>query len=164
MPAGDRAAAARVGAGPQSAPQPEELVFAVTMVLASTKACAAHGDAAMFDVLSDYYALVARAVTPAGGRVIKVMGDGILLVFPPDRARQAVTVLRAVQADATARWQRFDERCRVQVKVGAGVLTCGLLGPPGQERYDIVGQALNALFKAPWGDFELTAEVTRLLE
>ena len=40
----------------------------------------------------------------------------------------------------------------------------GPLGPPGEERYDIVGDALNQLFKAPWGDFELSPEVQALLD
>jgi hypothetical protein len=60
-------------------------------------------------------------------------------------------------------WRGFDERCRVQIKVGAGTLRCGPLGPPGAERFDIVGDALNSLFKAPWSDFSMTPDVTALL-
>ena len=37
---------------------------------------------------------------------------------------------------------------------------CGELGPPGQERFDVFGDALNQLFKAPWdGDVALAPEV-----
>ena len=83
----------------------------------------------------------------------------MLLTFPVDRCGEAVLALRVVQEDASELWRRFDERCRVQVKVGVGKVVCGQLGTPGEERFDIVGDALNRLFKAPWGDFELTAEV-----
>ena len=141
----------------------EHLLLAMTTVDASTAACAAHGDARMFAVLSDYYALVAKATRPVGGHVIKVMGDGTLLTFPVDHVREAVDALRSLQSEASTLWRRFDERCHVKVKVGVGVVTCGMLGPPGEERFDIVGDALNQLFKAPWGDFQLMPEVAALL-
>lgn len=141
----------------------ERLVFAVTQVAGSTRACAARGDAAMFDVLRAYYALAAEAATGAGGRFIKPMGDGVLMTFPLDRAAAAIQVLRTFQERAGELWHAFDERCRVQVKVGAGTVHCGRLGPPGAERVDIVGDALNALFKEPWSDFHVTPDVTALL-
>ena len=92
------------------------------------------------------------------------MGDGILLTFPPQNPSAAVGCLRMLQAKATALWQQFDNRCRMQVKVGIGRVVLGMLGPPGEQRLDIVGSELNHLFKAPWGDFEITAELARLLK
>jgi len=144
-------------------PYTERLLFAVTHVPGSTMACAARGDAAMFATLQAYYVLAAQAVAGVGGRFIKGIGDGILLTFPPDRVGAVVPALRSLQEDATTLWRGFDERCRVQVKVGAGVLHCGLLGAPGAERFDIVGDALNALFKAPWSDFHVSPDAAALL-
>ena len=147
--------------------QPEtatvELVFAVTRVTYCTKACLAHGDSATFNQLSKYYALVAEAVEPVDGKVIKALGDGVLLTFPINRCREAVEALRELQKQTSELWHRFEERCHVQVKVGAGSLVCGPLGPPGAERFDVVGDALNQLFKAPWSDFELAPEVLELI-
>src|SRR5829696_5222499 len=88
----------------------EHLVLALTSVAGATAACAAHGDAPTATVLADYYALVDEAALAAGGRVIKVIGDGVLVIFPHDRAREAVVALRAVQARATARWHALDDR------------------------------------------------------
>jgi class 3 adenylate cyclase len=62
--------------------QREELILAVTRVLASTKACADHGDENMFALLSEFYKVVASEAAKAGGRLIKGMGDGTLLTFP----------------------------------------------------------------------------------
>src|SRR5207247_268245 len=101
------------------------------------------------------------------GRVIKYLGDGALLTFPVHRARDAVSALREIQAAGSASWGEFDPRCRVQVKVGLGTVVGGMLGAPGDERFDIVGDALNRLFKAPWGetagDFVVAPEVAELL-
>jgi hypothetical protein len=38
-----------------------------------------------------------------------------------------------------------------------------MLGAPGEERLDVIGDALNQLFKAPWGDFDVSADVAALL-
>ncbi|HEX8068603.1 MAG TPA: hypothetical protein VF546_01540 [Pyrinomonadaceae bacterium] len=138
-------------------------MFALTRVPGATAACAAHGDARTVALLAAYYALVAEAAAGAGGRVVKVMGDGTLVIFPAGRVRETVGALRALQARGTRLWRGFDERCRVEVKVGAGEVVCGLLGPPGDERPDIYGAALNRLFKAAWGEFVLTPEVEALL-
>src|SRR5437867_5063968 len=141
----------------------EDLVFAITSVSAATAACRARGDLDTAAVLSDYYALVADAVRPSEGRVVKVIGDGVLVVFPIRRAKEAVEALRALQSSATALWSDVDTRCRVQVKVGSGRLACGAMGPPGAERFDIYGTALNDLFKTPTGDFVIMPELAVLL-
>jgi class 3 adenylate cyclase len=142
----------------------EHLVLALTCVPGSTAACAAHGDESTVAVLADYYALVAHAVTSAGGRVIKVMGDAALVTFPGGRVREAVEAMRSLQARGTSLWRGFDDRCRVEVKVGAGTVVCGQFGPPGDERPDVYGDALNQLFKGAWGEFVLTPEVEALLQ
>lgn len=142
----------------------EDLVFAITSVSAATAAGRAHDDLQSATVLSNYYALVADAVHESEGRVVKVIGDGVLIVFPIQRAKDAVKALQALQSSATNLWTAFDTRCRVQVKVGAGSLAAGPMGPPGAERFDVYGTALNDLFKAPAGDFVITPELARLLE
>src|SRR2546430_6240396 len=100
----------------QREPQPEELILAVTQVKPATQICAAQGDAQMFKLLAQYYALVASEVAAADGRVIKVMGDGTLLAFPADRARVAIESLRTLRTKANVFWQQFDERSQMQVK------------------------------------------------
>ncbi|HKG94004.1 MAG TPA: hypothetical protein VKA84_18995, partial [Gemmatimonadaceae bacterium] len=145
----------------------EHLVLALTQVAGASAACAERGDAATVETLADYYAVLAGAAADAGGRVIKVIGDGALLVFPRARARDAVDALRDAQGRGTARWQALDPRCRVLVKVGAGPVVHAPMGPPGEERDDVYGDALNRLFKAAVGeragDFVLTPEAEALL-
>ncbi len=113
----------------------------------------------MFLFLAQYYAVVAREAATTGGRVIKGMGDGVLLTFPANDLQSVVKVLRRLQMKANGLWQKFDRRCQVQVKVGIGTVISGMLGVPGEERPDIIGDALNTLIKAPWGNFAITAEL-----
>jgi class 3 adenylate cyclase len=49
----------------------ERLTLALASVAGASAACASRGDVATVAVLRDYYALLARAVAPAGGRVAR---------------------------------------------------------------------------------------------
>jgi len=97
-----------------------DLVFAILSVAGATAACARHGDEATVEALASYYSLVADKVNRERGRVIKVIGDSVLVTFPVSCAPAAVEGLRALQEHGTQLWQLFDQRCRVQVKVGVG--------------------------------------------
>jgi class 3 adenylate cyclase len=147
----------------QVEPRGQELILAVTRVNLATRVCAALGDAQMFAHLAQYYALVANEIASAEGQVIKVMGDSTLLTFPPSHPSEAVEALHMLLTKANTLWQQIDDRCQVQVKVGIGRVVSGMLGPPGGQRLDIIGTALNCLFKAPWGEFEVMPELARLL-
>jgi class 3 adenylate cyclase len=140
-----------------------ELVFAIVSVAGATAACATHGDAATVETLATYYSLIADGVRRSGGRVIKVIGDGVIVAFPVSHAREAVTDLRSLQEGGTNVWRLFDERCYLQVKVGIGSLISGSFGPPGQERDDLYGDALNQLFKLAGGDFVISPALTRVI-
>ena len=140
-----------------------QLVLAVASVDGATAACAEHGDRATLAVLSEYYAVIAASARTCGGRVVKVMGDGVVLAFPAGSAQDAVTALRSAQQETTRLWQAFDTRCHVGVRVSAGSVLAGSFGPPGEERPDIFGDALNRLFRTPPGAFVLTPQVEALL-
>jgi class 3 adenylate cyclase len=140
-----------------------ELVFGLTDVAWFTKACAAHGDARAVEFLRDYYALVAEAVRGAGGTIVKTLGDGVLFTFPRNRARNAVDALRSLGARANDVCRDFDAQCTFQVRMGVGTLLRGRLGPPGAEREDVIGNALNQLVKMRPQDFVLTPELDALL-
>ena len=148
---------------PRSRYETTELVFAILSVAGATAACATHGDVPTVDMLARYYSLVGDAIRHSEGRVIKVIGDGIVITFPVSHAADAIVDLRSAQGRATNLWQSFDQRCRVQVKVGIGPLISGLFGPPGQERHDAYGDALNQLFKLPAGDFVVSSALARVV-
>jgi len=141
----------------------EPLVFALVSVDGATAACRAHGDRETAQVLASYYALIAAAAAVADGRVVKVIGDGVLVVFPGSRPREAVAALRSLQAPATGLWSGFDPGCRVCIKVGAGPVAAGMMGAPGAEQFDVYGAALNDLFKAPGGEFVVMPELAAAL-
>lgn len=142
---------------------PEELVLAFVSVNGASAACATHGDAATVAVLARYYAIVADAIAATDGDVIKVMGDGVLVAFPFERAGDAVAALHVAQERASAEWRAFDARCSVVVRATAGPVLRVSLGPPGSERPDVYGHALNELYRLTPGEFVLAPQISAKL-
>jgi len=93
--------------------------------------------------LQSFYVLAAEHLEPAGGRIVKFMGDAGLAVFPTERAEDAIFALRdfALAARALGREVGLDTFLNINVHVGE-VLT-GSFGPPGAERYDVLGKTVN---------------------
>jgi len=145
-------------------PAMERLVIALVSVDGTMAACADHGDAATLCVLLSYYALVTDTVASASGRVVKVMGDGVLAAFPCALAAEAVANCRQLQGAATAHWRAFDPRCRARIVLGAGPVLSGRFGPPGLEIDDLFGHTLNQLFRAPAGEVVLLPSIDALLQ
>jgi len=138
----------------------EQLVVAIVAVNGLSKATTAHGDAAIAARLNEYYEVIERACAKAGGRVIKVIGDGIIVAFPAERCAAAVDALRGAQREANMFWQAVDGTCRVVIKAGSGPIAAGTMGPPGNQRSDIYGATLNEVFRLPPGEFALTPALT----
>jgi len=113
--------------------------------------------------LDTYYELVADTVERAGGTVVKWIGDGALLVFPPDRGDAAVRALlelRDAVADACARdgWH-----VALTVRVHAGEVVCGTFGARTDKRFDVIGGEVNLTARLPTKSFAISAEAFRTL-
>lgn len=123
-----------------------DLILATLHVTESTVAAERQGDRRFFAALERFYALVSDRSKTGDGAVVKFMGDGVLIVFPPNRKKEAVRAVSEIQEAGTDLWREFDGKCRVQAKVGRGSVLMGTLA----DRRDVVGNALNALMKTPW--------------
>lgn len=141
---------------PADSPVHRRLVLVVARVTESTRAAARHGDEAFFEALQDYGDLANGIVEEAGGRLIKLMGDGVLAVFPGDAGPSAVGACERLQSAGTDLWQRFDQKCQVQVKATSGSVVMGTING----RPDVAGRDLNMLMQAPWtGDIVIDPSV-----
>ena len=143
--------------------QVERLVLAITQVASATAAIADHGDEPTLRTARAANNQLITAASSVGGRVVKMLGEGMLLAFPADRAPEAVAALRTARDQASAVWQQLDRRCHVQVKMTIGNVLTGAIGAPGDLRFDVYGHALHELFKAPAADFALLPELADLV-
>ena len=120
-------------------------------------------DMRVASILDRYYEHIGDAARAGGGVVVKTIGDGALLVFPPDRADDVVRALLELR-DAVAALMR--EACWMSalgVKVHVGDVVCGSFGARDDKRFDVIGGEVNIAARLPTRSFALSAEMFRAL-
>jgi class 3 adenylate cyclase len=100
-------------------------------------------DEALAELIQDYYERISDGVKGTGGRVVKYMGDGALIVFPLDRASQAARSLVLLKQDIDARMAKRKFSTAFVARVHAGDVMAGDFGAKGDKRYDVIGSAVN---------------------
>lgn len=113
------------------------------------------------DRVDEYYRRITAAVEPAGGEVIKFIGDGALIAFPADRADDAVIALLDLKEQTDAWFDAIGWDSRLIAKVHAGAVIAGPFGPDG--RFDVIGREVNVAATVATRGFALTAEAFRSL-
>ena len=116
--------------------------------------------------LEAFFGVVIAVVHAHGGRVMKLLGDGLFALFDAadhaDRGLAAgVSMLAAVEA-------RFGERCRIGVGLNSGLVVIGTIGAEGITELGVIGDPVNvaARVQAATRDLAeplLLTEATRLL-
>lgn len=101
------------------------------------------GDSELADTIDTYYEEVGAAVAEAGGRVVKFVGDGVLIAFPEDRVDRGVETLLALKDSIDASMARRGWECRLVAKAHFGTVIAGPFGAAGDKRPDVIGKAVN---------------------
>ena len=97
--------------------------------------------------LDDFYHACAEALEPAGGRIVKFMGDACLAVFPPERAMDAIDAVAALRERAIAIGARHRMRVGMGANLHIATVAEGEIGPPTARRYDVIGEGVNHTFR-----------------
>jgi len=90
-----------------------------------------------------FYALAAERLEPAGGRIVKFMGDAGIVVFGTDVAENAIFALCDFARDARELAGRFGLDTYLNVSVHVGPVLTGSFGPAGAKRFDVIGKTVN---------------------
>ncbi len=91
----------------------------------------------------EFYGLVADRMTQAGARVIKFIGDAGLVVFPKESAEQSIFALAELREAVRECAVRSAFDAYLNVSVHFGEVLAGTFGPPGHERFDVIGKNVN---------------------
>ena len=94
-------------------------------------------------LLQGFYDLTARRIEPAGGRIVKTIGDAVMFVFEPERCQDVVEALHTLAGEVVSGAEARGLHTRLDAKVHVGPVVAGAFGPPGLERYDVFGRTVN---------------------
>lgn len=143
-------------------PKQCRMVVGLIDIAGFAKACELKSDLEIFNKLNEFYNLVGNVIGKVNGTVVKFMGDSALIIFPEDKAKQAVVSIHEISSSAKDIWTKFDETCVVRIKAHCGSV---VVGPMGQEeQLDVIGNTVNQLFLMSWDGPELSNELKQLTE
>jgi adenylate cyclase len=120
-------------------------------------------DARVASFLQSFYQLAASRLEPAGGRIVKFMGDAGLVVFPKESAEAAIFALAALAEEARAGGLGSGLDVYLNVNVHVGPMLTGSFGPPGEERFDVIGKTVNIAARLGRRGITLSAQAYRCL-
>jgi adenylate cyclase len=114
-------------------------------------------------VMDAHYERVAARIEPAGGRVVKFIGDAALMVFPVDEADRAAIALLDLKEEVDAAFAELGWECRLVVKVHRGPVIAGPYGARSGKRFDVLGKTVNAAALLDSTGVALSVEAFRAL-
>jgi len=118
-------------------------------------------DARIADALDVLYRAISDAAMGSGGRVVKYIGDGALVVWPPDRADDALRALIGLREGAMALLEPFGIRGDLLCRMHFGEVIAGEFGP--NRTYDVIGSEVFVAFTLPARTISVSAEAFRKL-
>jgi class 3 adenylate cyclase len=120
-------------------------------------------DADQAATLDAYHERVAALAEAAGGRMVKTLGDGALVVFPEDAVDQGVAALLDIKDAVDALMDGHGWDCRLTVKAHFGAVIAGRFGAASDKRYDVFGKTVNTAATLNGNGVTLSVEAFRQL-
>jgi class 3 adenylate cyclase len=93
--------------------------------------------------LDAFYEQVGALVQGAGGRVVKCMGDAVLIAFDEAHVDPGVESLLSLKDAVDQSMAQRGWACRLVVKAHFGTVVTGPFGRDGDKRYDVIGKTVN---------------------
>jgi class 3 adenylate cyclase len=105
---------------------------------------------AIAGVVDGFYHQAHHAAADHGGRVVKYLGDGCLVVFPADRAVDAVDFVESLRDQVAGMVTPSGNRLGLGVNMHSATVAEGEFGP--DRHYDVVGAGVVHTFRMGGGE------------
>ncbi len=120
-------------------------------------------DARVAAFFTDFYRIAAEQIEGAGGRIVKLMGDAGMAVASPEQAEGLVFALADLALRARELGQEYGFDVYLNTSVHVGPVLSGEFGPPGAERFDVIGKTVNVAARLGRRGLTLSAQAFRCL-
>ncbi len=94
--------------------------------------------------VQEFYRMVGDAVVGGGGRIVKYIGDAVLVVFPGGGETEAVRCALRMRGGFTELMGRHasGDGARLEVAISSGEVVEGIFGHDSLRLYDIMGETV----------------------
>jgi adenylate cyclase len=117
----------------------------------------------LLDLMNAYFEVVDDFVEPAGGTVLKCLGDAALILFPIEQADAGVQALLRLKAEGDAWLGRQGLASTQQIKVHVGPVARAPVGTRTAKWNDVYGNTVNIAARLPGNGLTLSPEALRQL-
>lgn len=123
----------------------------------------ANEDDRVASFLHQFYQLAADSLEPAGGRIVKFIGDAGLVVCPEESVEKLIFAL----CDFSVATRKCAGACGIDtylnISVHVGPVLAGSFGPEGAERFDVIGKTVNVAARLGRRGVTLSTQAFRCL-
>ena len=91
------------------------------------------------------YETIGESVAVRSGEILKYLGDGVFVLFPEDRAVEAIECgieMRANSGELVSKWE-LPAEIELEVGISFGEIGIGIFGHPSLLQRDAFGEAIN---------------------
>jgi class 3 adenylate cyclase len=120
-------------------------------------------DARAASFLQRLYQLAADHLEPAGGRIVKFMGDAGIVVCPEEAVEKLVFALCDLATAARECGREFGIDTYLNISVHVGPVLSGSFGSKGSERFDVIGKTVNIAARLGRRGITLSSQAFRCL-
>lgn len=137
----------------------EQIIAYVDLSGYHRRICSQQSPEETYAFLSAYYATAQHALNDSNGRIVKFIGDALLLLFPSTNPKAAITALRKLKTAVDSFLVQGGLDSHVCIKAHVGIVAAGMLGTGALERFDVCGMAVNHAALLPGGEWVLSEEL-----
>ena len=154
--------APKLGALPKDA-KTEEMCISFFDLSRITEWASSEEDEKTAAFFQDFYQLSHDTITPAGGRIVKFIGDAGLAVCPKEKAADFITALAELSLKVRERANAYGLDTYLNTNVHYGPVVVGSYGPKGHESFDVLGKAVNVAARLGRRGLTLSPQAFRCL-
>ena len=145
-------------------PVETNLLVAFTDLTGFHKYTVAQTDKSVFSTMSSYFEFAGDIVEKSGGKVVKFMGDAILIVFPEERVNEGILALKTLKDQGNKWMESRNMPSRHRIHAHFGQVVCGPIGSKSEKRFDVYGITVNTAALLKSNGLAITPQVFRKLK
>ncbi len=118
----------------------------------------------MFMYLSNIYEIVGQIIETSCGKIIKFIGDAVLITFDENDIDTGIAALKKLKMEIDSYNQKLKYESQLIIKAHFGQVISGMIGTKNKKMYDIFGNVVNIAAALPSNGFTISVETFRKLK